>query len=454
VSRALTSRIAHAVGAWAIGLAAAAVARAHGGPPIIEAALAHDGDGPLVVELSEGFALRAEDASWSFVCPALFGVDLPPPSTSIAGEAWLAAADDLYRIGPSRAPIALGRPDLAGRVLALSALGDAPLVLRLRSPDEAVAGSEVVRAEGELVEIIYATPTIWSALAVLQPSRSVEAQLWLARLEADSIELLGLTTDGVEIDRQLALLSAEPLSVRLSTAGEHVFAHVVENGGYTLLHVATRGEPPFTAVEVVHASLPVRGPALRHGEIVLTRDDELLSWTPEAGVAPSESALGTQTLTCITPDLACTSRALYDADAVEAANGFEDADMLLDLAHLAPPELAPDDAALRQQCDLQWQVFRADLVRTGVMTLGEPEPPHPDAGTDAGSGGGVESDAGAPLAPAASDGCSIRPARSGDGWLALLWLAVAALVRRARAQLVTPSTRKLLSRSSSAMRAG
>jgi hypothetical protein len=424
-----------------LALLVAPVARAHGGPPIIEAALAQDEAGPVVVELSEGFAVRTDDGSdvsWSFVCPALFGTDLPPPSASIAGEAWLAGATDLFRLGLSRGASAALRPDLAGpRVLALEDLDGQPLVLRLRVFDGPVDGSEVIRPEGEDVVIVYGTPVIWSALTVLPARGELPAQIWLARVEADGIELLAVSTDGQELDRQLALLPIEPLAVQLSIAGGHVFAHVTANGGYTLLHVATRGEPAFTAETVVTAALPVRGPALRGEEILLTRDAELLSWQP-GGVEPSDSPLGAQTLTCLTPEHACTQRALYSADEVERAGSFEDAEMLLDLARLGPPQLAPNDAELKQQCDLQWMVFRADLVRTGIMTLGNPEPPSPDAGADqdASTDAAVMSAADASSAPqAADDGCSVqraRDARHGGAYIAIAALLVAVVLTRRR----------------------
>lgn len=425
-----------------LALVVAPTVRAHGGPPVIEAALAYDEAGPLVVELSEGFAVRSEDASWSFVCPALFGTDVPPPSASIAGEAWLAGATDLFRLGWTRGVSAAQRPDLAGpRVLALEDLEGEPLVLRLSVTDSRVDGSEVVRPDGELVEIVYGTPVIWSALAVMRARDGADMQIWLARTEADGIEVLGLSTDGIEVDRQLAPLPDEPLAVQLSIAGEHVFAHVSANGGYTLLHVATRGKPAFAAALVVSAALPVRGPALRGGEILLTRDAELLSWRPGGGVEPSDSPLGTQTLTCLTPEHACTQRALYGADSVERAGSFEDAEMLLDLAQLGPPQLLPSDASLQQQCDLQWMVFRADLVRAGIMTLGGPEPivdaGADDAGTDdAGTDADViiHTDASTMPQPA-DDGCSVQRARDtggGRGYVAMVALIASALIRRRR----------------------
>jgi hypothetical protein len=422
--------------AWAAGLFFASSAAAHGGPPVIQRALAGDDRGPFLVELSEGFAVRSEDA-WSFVCPALFGADLPPPTASVGGEGFFAGGDDLYTFGASQAAVAAGHADLAGsRVLSMTVLEGDVVALRLRAADASGnAGNEIVRLRGGVVETIYESPDYWSSVVALPGGAGADAKIWVARAASEGIEVLGLSADGTELDRKLAALPIEALTIRLSVAGEHVFAHVGENGGYSLLHVATLGEPAFEAKLATSALLPFAGPALRGEDVLFMRDGELLRWTTEGSEA-FDSALGAEPLTCLTPEHACSaSGRLYDVDDVEQAGSFDSAEALFDLAQLAGPQLMPAAQEHKNACNLQWIVFRADLVRAGIMQLG---------------GGGSSADAGVPDAtvtdadvapdgamPAPgepdSGGCAVRSAPDARGawWLACFALA-ALCVRRGR----------------------
>jgi hypothetical protein len=288
-----------------------------------------------------------------------------------------------------------------------------------------------------VVETIFESPDYWSSVVALPARAGADAKIWMARAASEGIEVVGLAADGSEVDRKLAALPIEALTIRLSVAGEHVFAHVGENGGNSLLHVATLGEAAFEAKLVASGLLPFAGPALRGEDILFMRDGELLRWTTEGSEA-YESALAAEPLTCLTPEHACSaSGRLYDADEVEEAGSFDSAEALFDLAELAGPQLMPAEQEHKDACNLQWIVFRADLVRAGIMQLGGAS----DAGVvDAGVADAAVTDAdvapdGAVPAPGARDsgGCAVRSASAARGASWLACFAFAALwVRRGR----------------------
>src|SRR5687767_5120187 len=83
-------------------LSLSSAVHAHGGPPAIENVVASDEGGPWLAELSEGFALREADGAWSFLCPALFSADTPPPSATVADIVWISGGMDLFRLRANR----------------------------------------------------------------------------------------------------------------------------------------------------------------------------------------------------------------------------------------------------------------------------------------------------------------------------------------------------------------
>lgn len=413
-------------------LVLSSTSHAHGGPPAIENVLASEPDGPWLAELSEGYALREADGAWSFVCPALFAADLPPPSATVENDVWISGAMDLFRLSPSRSVEAVDEPALSSaRVLALAARDGALVALRSQPPRDTGSdgGSELVARLGDAQATLFSDETFWSALTVS------DAGFWLARIEASGVEVLGLSPEGAELARATTPWPSSPLSIRLSAADEQVFLHVYDNLGYTLVHVADGGQVLAEGVHVAEARGPMRGPVELGGELLFTQDDELLVYR-EGATELSDSALASEALSCLTSQYACTPSRLYAIDRVEAADGFEPQDVLLDLADLTAPTLGPEDADLAQRCTAQWLVFQADLLRAGITDGDAGIPAEPDAGADASVD--VQPDASAPSA-SSSSGCSVAATASVSGATSLVasslgLCAFAIYARRRRAQ--------------------
>jgi MYXO-CTERM domain-containing protein len=137
---------------------------------------------------------------------------------------------------------------------------------------------------------------------------------------------------------------------------------------------------------------------------------------------------------------------MFDVDEVERSGAFEAASPRFDLAQLAPPRLTPEARGDQSSCALQGVVFRADLVRAGILSTGDGGVVGAvDAGSDAAEvDPGASTEKGAQRADASLDatpppparhatgGCSTQPVQSSPraAWLALA--VVAALRLRAR----------------------
>jgi hypothetical protein len=397
-------RMSHAIALMVISLTFASAARAHGGPPEIERVIASDLWGPWLLELSEGFAFRSEqdDDTWSFICPAAFGADLPPRAVTTAREVWLgrevfvSGATDLYRLNMLGQATAENRPDFASsRVLALAALDGGLLALRVQLPREAggTRGSELVVLRNNVQETLFEDAELWSALLVMPTSDG--PIMYLARIAAQGVELLLLSADGAPRARQLIARPASPSSVRFATVAENVFLITLDNSGYSLLYVALRAELVPTVELVSGSTRPIRGPALWGGEVVFTKDDQALRLTSDAGVVPSDSPYNDPTLSCLDLEFACAQSRLYANEQVQAAGGFDPDAAIFDLAELGDP-ISIEDSELNQYCSAQWAVFRADLVRAGIVEGGLADgglATEQDAGAAGGTDAGLARDA-------------------------------------------------------------
>jgi hypothetical protein len=293
--------------------------------------------------------------------------------------------------------------------------------------------------EGETEALVFQDLAAFWSVMVVQPEA-----IWLARIDGTGIELLELSAAGEEIARSITAWPSPPLSIRLSAAGDEVFAHVYDNRGYKLVHAATRGEELSEGVVIAEARGPIRGPVELGDELLFTQDEQLFRYR-DGAVELSDSVLGSEALTCLTPLHACTASRLYAIDDLEAAGGFEPDRALIDLARLRAPSLRPGEPDLAQYCTAQWLVFQGDLARAGISTgdggvpmvrpdAGEPDAGEPDAGPgDAGEDASLAADASA-TAASSSSGCAVVP-RS-DGHLAAhlmsLGLCVSAIYARRR----------------------
>jgi hypothetical protein len=408
---------------------AANVARAHGGAPAALGIVAASENGPSVVLLNEGLAVRHDDR-WSFLCPRLWGdttlgAGKLPLALSVDGiQTWVVGAEDLYA-ALSGNLIPQNRPDLsAARVVLLAAGGDALYGLRIANGSE---GSEVVRLGVATEAPLWTSPYFFSALAV-QGER-----LHLARLVND-LEIAFVTLDRQgQLVRESSLV-ADRISVRveLQPTPSMLFAMTYDRVASTLYALGAADTHWQRVLEGEGVSYgPVASPG---GQLWMVLNGNLMR---ESG-ATFESVGDGRSLTCLGQSggkaYACAGSELYWL----TDNGL--GERFFHLERLYGPDPRVVSPTAQTVCEFQWTLFRNDLVQVGLApqewaALMEPNAPDAHAGATsiagmyaAGAPGSVAAadggvSASPPAAPRSDSGCSIAAPGAPEhrGWLLSLW---------------------------------
>jgi hypothetical protein len=365
---------------------------AHGPAPAALRVVASDGDGPWLVQLSVGYALRrSDDGGWSYLCPSFWGSAESAPAAL--------AFDDREVLLALPERLAVVDRDAVTRSVAGSAL-----------PSSQVLGWS---AKAGVVRVLQITPegrTVWEVtpteafegLALTEDWTGVGhhgPELVLARTDGDRVWLGRQAEPGSPLDVTEALPSGGQDRTATLRSGE--------DGTFLLLRSATEVD----IHELVDAAVtdwgsvpsPSTGPVRLDGRLHLTADAEL--WTQ------AEDALETtdQTTACVggVNDLRwiCHEGALHHL----AAGADPIGDLLFTLEQLdgwLPPTGA--DELTTQQCELSW----LDLVdHAGLPPVEEPVATEPTT---------------------TASGCAMAgfPGRSQDGRLTMVCLLALMLRRR------------------------
>jgi hypothetical protein len=368
------------------------LAHAHGQRAAINDVVAADAAGPWLLKLTEGLAFRSPEG-WRFVCPALVGLE-SVGLLAAAGDgaaAWLGGADDLYRIDRDGAITAEQAPELTGNfVIALGAAGAENALYALELVEQ---GSQLLRLVGPGTDALWADALEWQSIA------SFRGELLLGYAFETRLELAALSHDGELLRRSSMQLEEPAFSVSLRPAGDRLFAAVDGAAGSVLLELTEAGQR-----SLLTAPLSVDGPVVG--------DDGVL-WASANGEL---FRVGVDTLEPVTnaPETVCVGQSATTAYGSTRARTAEltasgPGAVVFDLAQLQPPKPELHAASSSARCDAQWQLFRGDLQRAGLVV--------PDA----------EPVAGVPEATPA--GCSLTPERRGrsitwlaaTGWLLLIW---------------------------------
>jgi hypothetical protein len=373
--------------------------RAHGPPPSPLALLAADDDGARAVRLSRGIALR-EAVGPRFVCPALWGSDdtglvvagaIPDGPLAVASAASIAliADDGTVTQHPDTAAI--------GRVIAFAASSTALYALQARH-----GRSEVIQLSAGRAQLVWSDPESFSDLAANDDA------LVLLRFGAADLVQLELTPDGETQATQQVLAPDMTAALFARVAGATPYVLVAAQGG-ALLELGRVRDGMFDVLQRARGNLA--GPVETAGgkrfvaiEGVLNRfdGDEAAALDDPEFVTCLDAAQG-QRYACTRTQI----RALDD-DGLGAA--------LFDVSQLLAPDPARVPAAIKAECDAQWQHYRFDLLAAGIDV-----PDAPDSSADAGStaldagggaaGSGARDDAGSTAEDAGSGDDRAPPAR-------------------------------------------
>jgi hypothetical protein len=316
-----------------------------------------DEDGPSILRLTEGLAVR-DGERWWYVCPALVGMDaLPLAEAAPGGDSWVVGATSLFTLRPDgtleeRGP---GLPD-PSRVVALASGDSHVFALELRAE-----GSTVHRLSASGSTPILKGTDPWSLLA------AGAGRLYLGRSESAGLDVLTVSSQGTELDRAFVPLDLASAVTRLRPAGEALFVSVRRENGDSL-HVLSGSDAGALA-----SPSPIWGPvATEEGTLWIATGGRLgrLDGSTVSEVSTAER------ITCVDEHAghayACAETRLYGL--TEAGLGGQIADLSsLDAPAGTPP--GPEGA----QCGAQWERFREDLIAAGALPTKTANPLESDA---------------------------------------------------------------------------
>jgi hypothetical protein len=425
------------------------VVLAHGGPPAALGLLAANPEGPEVILLNEGLAIKRPQV-WSFLCPSIWGEPnqasgkYPLARSADGVDIWVCGGDDLYLLRDQQL-VAQLRPEYR-RDQMFGLANDAQHVYGLHlTGSSRRASSEVVRLQTEGDTTFWKSDDYWSAI-------TADAKgIYVARVAAEKqLEVVTLDQQGQERSRALATLPLTPLEIQLHTLGERVY--VTANDGTLYMFGYFDGG---TWKEVLQDKLAILGPQassdgtlwIAIGGMLARLHDDMAEPTGETGF-----------ITCLEQwndwHYACVGSDLFQL----TETGIGERVFELDGFHAPDPTLVPP--AVEASCEQQWVLYSVDATRSGLTFVDWPDAGQggvmsmADAGASAlpsSSGAGAAAAAGAanPVAgtavvaagapaPGSDSGCSVAAATSqaAPGWFGLLCAGIAAFlcVRRVRNQ--------------------
>jgi len=393
-------------------------ARAHGEPPEALSVVASDADGPSLVRLNEGLAMRTADG-WRYLCPALWGEDAVAPALSIpGGPAVIGAGSGLLLVSPQGAVTRHPDARAPGRVLELAASAGGLFALR-QSGDL----HQVVRVDRDAVEVLFGDTRPWDDLAAADDS------LQLVRLDRDQLRELRLSLTGDALAEHTAAAPAASVAMLARLAGGVAYALVLTSSLAGELGRIEEGTwRPLVTGRLLAGPIETGGGwfVAADGELARFEDERMLplDGAPRATCLRSQGEL----------DYACSDRGLRAL----APSGL--AAWLFELSELGPPDLDRVPEEQRETCTLQWQRYEIDLRAAGIRPSGHDAgapPLEPDAGAEH-DAGQERSDAGQ-RARRGGDGCAIAAAGRPREPTAFPLVALALLLAY-RSRLTRPRT--------------
>jgi hypothetical protein len=436
----------HALTSLALAVAASVVltprvAHAHGGPPSAMGLLAAGNDGPAVILLNEGLAIKRPEA-WSFMCPSLWGEvnqasgKFPLARSANGAETWVAGSSDLYVLRDQEL-LAVNRPELRrNEMIALA--NDTEHVYGLHYTLEGESNSsEVVRLSEQAEPAFWASDVYWPLLTANEQGVFVGRVPGLMQLE-----LVTLDKQGQEQSRVMGATSLTLNESQLHAFGDRVYVTGTDGTSWLFGY--------FEAgvwKEVMQSNETILGPqASPDGSV----------WIALGGVlqrvkdVTTEDVGETRMITCLEQwndwHYACVGPDLHQL--TEA--GLGERVFALDGFHAPDPKYVPADR--KSECDAQWTLYSIDAMRVGMKFLEWPGASDPAAGaagapaagsaagaaaTNNAGAGGATSVAGptvmADPASGSGGGCSATPAAAHNAlswWLAAACAAFLARRRR------------------------
>lgn len=196
-----------AVFACAATFAAAAPqwAWAHGQLPAVLGVTAADAQGPTVVRLTAGVAVRdpKTPTKYQYVCSPRWTSPRSPQLTAVqGGTVWIAGADGFYRLESTGKVVKVAVAGVDPQsVRAIGASGDDPLALTV------VKGAAKVHAIARPA-VQGAAPVVWTGSGEWYGARNSADAMWIAQSGGATVRIVGVRGTGQHSDEQVAVDSA------------------------------------------------------------------------------------------------------------------------------------------------------------------------------------------------------------------------------------------------------
>ncbi len=402
------------------------VVRAHDEPPAAYTVLSHDAQGARAVRLNLGVALRRAPQRFQFVCPAAWGDQYPAPLSALADGTIVVGAtrglkllseDGSLRVHPD--PTAIGDSS--------EVVSSARGVFVLRATTE---GSELLAVDAQRVRVL------WKDAQSLYSLAALDDKLLLLRANGTTIEQVTIAaSDGAELERQVAALGAPVDYVYARAAGGTAYALIMFRTSSALGRLQMN-----TFNKIAEAELTIAGPLGVGGDTLLALDGKLSQLIDGAARPLAES----KEVLCLEQHAGLAYAC--NRDGIAALSGPALGAPLFQFSWLLPPDLEQLPAGKpRDDCNLQWQDLRVDLLEVGIAiaddapqdagsAVGVPEGGANDAGGveahDAGTADGGQT--ATPGSVKRNPGCQSWPGASAPLFANVLILALALLTRLRR----------------------
>lgn len=387
----------------------APLAEGHGPPAFVSGIVAENGNGPLVVSLSEGFAIRV-DSEWRFVCPASFGHELSPPALSADGaHTYVSGEDDLFELDSSGTIHRLGRPELSrATVLSLATVGGGLFATRLAGDH-----TELWRVDDS------SHAPLWQGMGVYTALTADSTGLWMVHQAGGSAVAVHVEPGGTQTDALTFELDEASSVSTVLFASDALYVNVVTPSlGSELLRVAARdGGTDGGADVVTRSDAPMSGPVSDGaGAAWITAGNTLFHVSRGALKLVFSQGERFVSVGSYEP----TRYASLQVRLVELVDTGVGRD-LFRLGSVHEPLLTGLNVDVRDACWVQWLVFRGDLARVDIFV---------DAGAPAlRAGDDVERPA---HAAAATGGCEFTRHAKALGPRGAMAYPLLLLLRRAR----------------------
>ncbi len=317
----------------------AIAALAHGPPPQAVGINAVDETGPVIVKLTEGAALRRDDGTWSFLCPALWGgVPERPLGRSPSATAHLHGAFALVSIPPDGTVTATGTPEL----------GVTEIVETVRGSTHAWA----LRRSPELDELWRVSPPerMWTTPDRVTSLVELDGQIHVAVMRDLVLDVVTVDLGGSEGATETWDLDTHYTAGLRSAAGQ-LFLVERRIGDHELARYGPDGP-----VVIGGGTEEILGPVDLDGR-ALVAIDGLLHWIDGDVLTPTGAPEWVACLESV--DGKAWACAYPDLHPVRSDGQLEEPIFRIDA--IVPPNMARVPDAITTDCDIEWLRIAADL---------------------------------------------------------------------------------------------